>query len=131
MQKYRRKVTLTVLPPTVKNGHKNNTPLKCATTDSYSIHERFLLTVQQQRGLTPSLPAPLFSYSTITSLNKLITQISFRICPSRFIFLSIAFNDAKVNWFLYKEKEYSPTEVWEHSDKFRFTSLFRLVFTLY
>ncbi len=70
-----------MLPPTVKNGHKNNTPSKCATTDSYSIHERFLKRYNNKEVCTSALLAPfLFSYATITSLNNLIIHFSFRIC---------------------------------------------------
>ena len=31
-------------------GYKNNTPLKCATTESYSIHERLLNTVLHRKA---------------------------------------------------------------------------------
>ena len=53
----------------------------------YSIHERLLKKRYNKKEVcTSALLAPLFSYATITSLNKIIIHVSFRSYYGIFFF---------------------------------------------
>ena len=77
--------------------HKNNTPLKCATTESYSIHERLPKTAPHQKSYTFCCPYPIFSLYCDYLTVSVHYIFSFPVCISSYFFCRIAYYPAAVN----------------------------------
>lgn len=58
------------LLPAADYGYKNNTPFECATTESYSIHERLLKNGTTKEGISPVIVCTTYSVLRLSHLVK-------------------------------------------------------------
>ena len=58
------------LLPAADYGYKNNTPFECATTESYSIHERLLKNSTTKEGISPVIVCTTYSVLRLSHLVK-------------------------------------------------------------
>ena len=58
------------LLPAADYGYKNNTPFECATTESYSIHERLLKNGTTKEGIFPVIVCTTYSVLRLSHLVK-------------------------------------------------------------